>query len=102
MAIVKENWLNSAAPGTVSDAEEVPGTVTYGWQAEVSGGPALVNMWLEGSIDGATWFQLDTFSVGTNPHMKWVVDHPVNFLRVNFVNASGGTSPAATVSVIAV
>jgi hypothetical protein len=102
MASVKENWLNSSAPGTVSGAEEVPGTTKYGWQASVSGSPDLVNMWLEGSIDGATWFTLDTFSMGANPHLRWVIDKPVNYLRVNFVNASGGTSPTATVSVIAV
>lgn len=99
MAFVQENWLSGAAPGTVSDVEEVTGSSTYGWQISTSGS-GVFRLWLEGSIDGNAWFVLDTYLSSAsppNPTTRWVVDRPVKLLRVNFVNGDAGDTASASV-----
>ena len=104
MAFVKQRWLNAEASPVVTDAEEVPGTTTYGLQVDAAGSPSNFNIFLEGSLDGVDWFTLLAFSLGTggNPRLEWVTGKPVTFIRINFAGFSGGSSPTMTASVIAV
>lgn len=101
MAFVQQNWVSAASEGTISDVEEVPGVATYGWQTETSGSPTLVDLRLEGSIDGVAWFTIDRVTTAP-PGLRWVADRPVALLRVNVLSCQGGSSPTATISVIAV
>lgn len=71
-------------------------------QAAITGAPTAVTVDLEGSLDGTTWFQLDThaFSAGelTATGAMWhVVNKVIKYVRANLATLTAGTSPTVTV-----
>lgn len=58
----------------------------------VTGGPTGVSIKLQGSLDGANWYDLAT-STSTTGDYQTAVDKPARYLRVNLGTLTGGTSP---------
>lgn len=105
MALVKVNWFNAETTlYAKSDIEEVTGATSYGLNAEFTGGPSRGIVTLQGSIDGVTWVNLLGLNTTINPypHIVWTTGQPVQYIRLSLDDLSGGTSPTATASVIAV
>jgi hypothetical protein len=60
------------------------------WEIVVTGGPANETTLLEGSINGATWYTLDTCNITTS-EMRHVVNKPVRYVRGNCTVLPSGT-----------
>ena len=60
------------------------------WEIVVTGAPANESTNLEGSINGTTWYILDT-SIITTSEMRHVVNKPVRYVRGNCTVLPGGT-----------
>jgi hypothetical protein len=102
MQYIKVDWLNAADSIGATDPEQVQGASRYGVQRVTTGSPSTVNLLLQGSLDGSTWFTLLDLSTLGTPMMVWSDDdRPVAFVRLNLGALSGGSSPTVTASVIA-
>ncbi len=102
MKFVKQGWFYQITDAVAQSAPEmIVGASRYCVQGSWTGSPtpSATTAALEGSIDGETWFQLAT--VTPNTPVVWVTGKPVTYLRVANYELSGGTSPTATVSVLA-
>ena len=66
---------------------------THTWQITFVGTPTNVNVKLEGSIDEANWFTLDTYST-TSPedYIRWVRNKDADFVRGHLVTFTGNSS----------
>lgn len=102
VTLIRENWLNAVNATQVTDQVEVPGATKYAVQASTTGSPSTVSLRLEGSLDGVGWFDVLAFSPSSTPTIRWVVDTPVRFIRLNLSQLSGGSSPTVTASVLAI
>ena len=60
------------------------------WEIVVTGAPANETTLLEGSINGTTWYTLDTSNITTS-EMRHVVNKPVRYVRGNCTVLPGGT-----------
>jgi hypothetical protein len=102
MKFLKQGWFYQLADAVEQSAPEmVVGASRYCIQASWSGSPEpnQATAGLEGSLDGASWFQLAT--VTPNAPAAWVTGKPIAYLRVANYEMAGGTSPTVTVSVLA-
>ncbi|PHS09397.1 MAG: hypothetical protein COA78_12105 [Blastopirellula sp.] len=64
--------------------------------SNTEGSPTTVTIALEGSLDGVTFFVLDSSTYTSVANMNFAVDKPVNYVRLNLTVLSGGTSPTVT------
>jgi len=76
----------------------------YTVQVNVTGAPTAIELTLEGSLDGRTYFSLQDYvftaiDISAQAAMFHLVNKPVTHRRVNITTLTGGTAP--TVSVIA-
>jgi len=67
----------------------------FTWQMSYTGSPSGVSATLQGSIDGSTWFTLDT-STSTSGEVRVVINNPMKFIRIVLGTFTGGTNPTAT------
>jgi hypothetical protein len=67
----------------------------FTWTVVVTGSPTAVVVNLEGSIDGANWFTLDTCNATTS-EMRHVINKDVVSLRANLATLTAGTAPTVT------
>jgi len=72
----------------------------FGWDVVVTGSPSSLRVDIEGSLDGTTWFQLDTYTTAAST-LRFIVDKPVRYIRANLVTLGGGSSPTATTRIVA-
>jgi len=66
-------------------------------QLDYTGSPTVVEIDLEGSLDGDNWISMASHTAGGTPDMFHVTDKMVRHLRVNLTTLTGGTSPTVTV-----
>lgn len=90
------NAVTTTGAGTSAALTVAASTHTY--HVIVTGSPTSVNVDLEGSIDGVTWFVLDS-STTTTSEMRHVVNKLVENIRANLTTLTGGTSPTVTVEI---
>jgi hypothetical protein len=77
----------------------LPNSVTWEWAFGGTGAFSTILILLEGSIDGLTWYQLDSsFSVLTSG-MQHVMSKPVRYLRAHIPSTVAIASGAPTVHV---
>ena len=97
-ATYSSQTLLSAVLVTGAGAAKQPGFAykNHTWNTVLSGSPTTVSVTLEGSLDGVTWFVLDTGTSTTN-EMRHVTNKPVLHLRANVGTLSGGSTPSVTV-----
>jgi len=90
--------LLSAADSTgAGDIKQLPHLVgNHVVQVTSTGSPTTVTLALEGSIDGSTWFVLDSSTYTASNNMNFAIDMPVTYVRLNLTNLSGGSSPTVT------
>ncbi len=70
-------------------------------QATITGAPTAVTVDLEGSLDGTTWFILDShvFTAGeltATAAIVHILGAPVRHIRGNLTVLTGGTAPTVT------
>lgn len=61
-------------------------------QTVVTGAPTAVSIKLQGSLDGANWYDLAT-STSTTGDYQTAIDKPARFVRANLGTLTGGTAP---------
>lgn len=87
-------------PGAVRDLETV--LTQHRGVGTVSGSPSTLEVHLEGSLDGETWYSMGT-SASTGPVFALTAFAsfacPARFVRANVTAISGGSSPAVTVTI---
>lgn len=66
------------------------------WEIVLTGSPTSAETSLEGSINGTTWYSLDTSTTITS-EMRHIVNKPVLSVRANLISLVGGTAPTVTV-----
>ncbi len=69
------------------------------WEVLVGGTAAGLRVDLEASLDDTNWYQLDTYT-STTSTMRWVIDKPAFFLRVNVVTLTAGAAPTVTARLV--
>jgi hypothetical protein len=74
---------------------------SFGLQVTHTGGPTVVVVSLDGSIDGTNWFSLGSWSTLTFGDIVFIVDKVVTQIRGNLTVLTGGTSPTVTAWVAA-
>lgn len=89
------------ATGVSSSLNFRAGVRDHAIQATTTGAPTAVTVVLEGSLDGETYFTLDShaFSAGeiTAQAAYWNVSSQLtHFVRLNLSTLTGGTSPTVT------
>lgn len=95
--------LNAATSTGTSNSWTIRrGAIEHTVQATVTGSPTAVQIDLEGSLDGTTWYKLaaHNFSAGdiSNQNtMFHVSSKMVTYVRVNVISLTGGSSPTITV-----
>ena len=89
--------LGPVVAPTVGATQNVSATapVTHTWTVVVLGAPANQSTNLEGSIDGSTWYVLDT-STTTTSEMRHVAFKGVLYVRANCTALDSGTMNSAT------
>jgi hypothetical protein len=70
-------------------------------QATITGAPSAVTVDLEGSLDGVTFFSLEShvFTAGeltATGAMFHIIDKPVLFVNINLTTLTGGSAPTVT------
>ena len=60
------------------------------WQINSNSSGTAHDVRLQGSLDGSNWFDLDTSNT-TGNELRFVVDKPVRYLRVNVVSMGDAT-----------
>ena len=100
MAYVRVNWLDGADTSLVTDPEEVTGSAKYGLQVATSGNFTGLSINMQGSIDGTNWASLTTVTA-PGASLVWVVDKPVQYLRIAATITGDGTQ-TVDASVVAV
>ena len=70
----------------------------FDWQTTYTGSPTGVSVSLQGSLDGANWFTVDT-TTAIAGELRSTLSLPssATFLRAYVTTLTGGTSPTATV-----
>ena len=66
------------------------------WMMDFTGSPGTVSIILQGTIDGANWFNLDTYT-GTADTMRHVVNKPVRKIRVDIDALDTGSVTVKTI-----
>lgn len=61
--------------------------------ATVTGAPTAVSAILEGSLDGTSWFPMNSHSAGG---VLYFTSGPVKYVRGNLATLTGGTTPTVT------
>jgi hypothetical protein len=83
--------LNAVAVPTVGATLDMTYLLSkHTWEIVVTGGPANETTNLEGSINGTTWYILDTSNTVT-AEMRHVVNKPVRYVRGNCTVLPSGT-----------
>jgi len=83
--------LNAVAAATVGTTLNTTFLLSkHTWEIVVTGAPANETTLLEGSINGTTWYTLDTSNITTS-EMRHVVNKPVRYIRANCTVLPGGT-----------
>jgi len=83
--------LNAVAAATVGTTLDTTFLLSkHTWEIVVTGAPANETTLLEGSINGTTWYTLDTSNITTS-EMRHVVNKPVRYVRGNCTVLPGGT-----------
>lgn len=77
-----------------------PLAMQFTWQSIVTGAPATISITLEGSLDGSTWFVLDT-STQVAGETRFVTAKNAVLVRANLGTLTGGTAPTVTVNLAA-
>lgn len=73
--------------------------LNHTWQTKIDGTPSVVDVDLEGSLDGVNFFALDT-STSTTGEMRHIANKAVKFIRINLVAFTfGGTSPLNDITI---
>jgi hypothetical protein len=66
------------------------------WMLDFTGSPTSVSIAFQGTIDGANWFALDTYT-GTTDTMRHVVNKPVRKIRVDLATLDTGDVTVKTI-----
>lgn len=83
--------LNAVAIPTVGATTDTTFLLSkHTWEIVTTGPPANQTTLLEGSINGATWYTLDTSNTVAS-EMRHVVNKPVRYVRANCTVLPGGT-----------
>lgn len=83
--------LNAVAVPTVGATTDMVSLLSkHTWEIVVTGGPANETTNLEGSINGTTWYVLDTSNITTS-EMRHIVNKPVRYVRGNCTVLPSGT-----------
>jgi hypothetical protein len=85
--------VTATGAGTVLDLHEVKTNHTL--QVIVTGGPASLNVDLEGSLDGAAFVALASVSA-VGGGLATTSGGPIRYLRAKLTALSGGSSPTVT------
>jgi hypothetical protein len=79
--------------GAATNVYVLPSTMSkFTWVAAYTGGTTSSTVYLQGSLDGSSWFTLDT---STSDEMRHVVNKPVRYVRSN-INSINVTSITVT------
>lgn len=85
--------------GGAGDTYVLPGLMSrFTWSTALIGSPTGVSATLQGSIDGTTWFTIDT-SISTTNETRHVVNKTVAYLRGGDPTLTGGTAPKVSIKV---
>lgn len=92
----------SAGPGAVRDMEDVRRRITAA--VTTSGSPTGGTVYVEGSLDGESWFRLDEITI-TNLAPRFIGttsenEHAVRYVRCYLDGLTGGSSPKVTAYVV--
>ena len=71
--------------GAGSSNDVYPAYKTITWQINSNSSGTAHDVRLQGSLDNSNWFDLDTSNT-TGNELRFVVDKPVRYLRVNVVS----------------
>jgi len=83
--------LNAVAVPTTGTTTDTTFLLSkHTWEIVVTGAPANETTLLEGSINGTTWYTLDTSNITTS-EMRHVVNKPIRYVRGNCTVLPGGT-----------
>lgn len=93
LPFVSLSAASALGAGVSRDLEEV--LSCHGLVVTVTGSPDMMNVALEGSLDGTTWVAVATAS-GASPAAVFVDARPVRYVRANLTVLTGGTSPTVT------
>lgn len=95
------NAASDTGPGPVCDMEVVRRLITVA--AATSGSPTDGMVYVEGSLDGETWFRLGGLNVAADPRVICTTDtnpHAVRYLRCYLEGLTGGTNPRVTAHMV--
>lgn len=70
--------------------------LNHTWEIVVTGAPSAVNVKLQGSLNGTTWYDLADSTTLTS-EMKHLANKTVLYIRAKLVTLTGGSSPTVTV-----
>jgi len=84
------------ATGACASGSVSPDSIKITYTVVVTGAPSAVTLNIEGSVDKATWFTLDS-STTTTSEMRHIVNKPVMHIRANLATLTGGTAPRVRV-----
>lgn len=93
--------INAGPAGVGQDFALLQGSRTFetiGWQVSYSAAPATTTVLLEASLDGSTWFTVDT-STNVNGEIRQL-NGPYKFLRANNTVSTGGAGKTLTVQIV--
>jgi len=79
-----------AAPTTGATTDTTYLLSKHTWEIVVTGAPANETTNLEGSINGTTWYILDTSAITTS-EMRHIVNKPVRYIRADCTVLPSGT-----------
>lgn len=83
--------LNAVAVPTVGGTTDTTFLLSkHTWEIVCTGPPANETTSLEGSINGTTWYVLDTSTITTS-EMRHIVNKPVRYVRANCTVLPSGT-----------
>ncbi len=98
--------LNAATAVGAGDVAAIGGPAALGgvprkiaWEKRVTGGPAAVQVDIEGSLDNSNWYQLDTENTTGNTFRE-ITQRGAKFIRARLVTLTGGTSPTVTARIL--
>ena len=84
-------YTGLTSTGATAVTDTVTGFKTWAWQIvqdSVGSGPTVT---LQGSLDNTNFFDLDTFN-STSNQLRFVVDKPVRYIRVNVTGMGDATT----------
>src|SRR6185312_7027494 len=95
---VTVKWSPLSATGVTAAMPLPYGFSKHTLQIVVTGSPSGCTVNLDGSLDGAHWFDLSGGQTCTSSTMFHVVSKPVAYVRGDLTALSGGSSPTVTIS----